>query len=53
MSVYTPHVYGGICGSLNVIDPHNLIGSDTIKRCDFVGVGVALLKEVYHCGGGL
>jgi hypothetical protein len=25
------------------------IGSDTIRRCAFVGVGVAFLKEVYHC----
>lgn len=39
--------------SLNVIGPHNLIGSVTIRRCGFVGVGMALLEEVYYCGGGL
>jgi hypothetical protein len=29
------------------------LGSGTIRRCDLVGVGVALLEEVCHCGGGL
>ena len=29
------------------------IGSDTIRRCGFVGIGVALLEEVCHCEGGL
>jgi hypothetical protein len=27
-------------------------GSGTIRRCDLVGVGVALLEEVCHCVGG-
>ena len=27
-----------------------LIGSDTIRRCDLVGIGVALLEEISHCG---
>jgi hypothetical protein len=27
-------------------------GSGTIRRCGLVGVGVALLKEVCHCGSG-
>ena len=31
---------------------HNLIGSGTIRRYDFVRVGMALLEEVCHCGGG-
>lgn len=31
------------CGNLNVIGPHNVIGSDTIRRCNFVRVGMALL----------
>ena len=34
-------VYGnqGVeCGSLNVIGPHNVIGSGSIRRCSFVGV---------------
>ena len=29
------------------------LGSGTIRRCGLVGVGVALLEEVHHCGGGL
>ena len=41
------------CGSLNVIGPHNLIGSGIIRKCGFVGVGIALLEEVCQCGGGL
>lgn len=28
-------------------------GSGTIRRCDLVGVGVALLEEMCHSGGGL
>ena len=28
-------------------------GSSTIRRCGLVGIGVALLKEVCDCGGGL
>ena len=27
-------------------------GNGAIKRCGFVGVGVALLEEVCHCEGG-
>jgi hypothetical protein len=23
-----------------------------IRRCDIIGGGIALLEEVYHCGGG-
>ena len=42
-----------MCGSLSVIGPHNLIGSGTIRRCGFVGVGMALLEEVCDCEGGL
>ena len=29
------------------------IGNDTIRRCIFVGPGMALLEEVCHCWGGL
>ena len=29
------------------------IGGGTIRRYGLVGVGVALLEEVCHCGGGL
>jgi hypothetical protein len=29
------------------------IGSSTIRRCGHVGIGVALMEEVCHCGGGL
>ena len=28
-------------------------GSGTSRRCGLVRVGVTLLEEVYHCGGGL
>ena len=41
------------CHYLNIIAPHTLIESGTLRRCVFVGVGVALLEEVHHCGGGL
>ena len=48
--------YGGQgleCGSLNVVGPCNLKGSVTLRRCDFVGVGMALLEEACHFGGRL
>jgi hypothetical protein len=35
----------GKCNDLNMLGP----GSGTIRRCGLVGVGVALLEEVYHC----
>ena len=41
--------HGMECGRLNVIDPHNLIGSGTVRRCGFVGVGIVLLEEACHC----
>lgn len=41
------------CGSLNVIDLHKLTWSGTLRRCGLAGVGVVLLEEVHHCGGGL
>lgn len=34
------------CGSLNTISSHNIIGSDTIRRCGYVGKDIALLEEV-------
>ena len=40
-------------GGLNVIGSHNLIGNDTIRRCDFVAVVMDLLEEEPHYGGGL
>jgi hypothetical protein len=36
------------CGDLNMLGS----GSDTIRRCGLIEVGVALLEEVCHCGGG-
>ena len=39
---------GRTCDGLNMLGP----GSGTIRRCGLVGVGVALLEEVCHCGGG-
>lgn len=29
--------------------PQNLVGNDTIRRCDFDGMGMALLEEEYLC----
>lgn len=34
------------CGSLNDIGSHNFIESVTIRKCDFVGVGMAWCCEV-------
>ena len=42
-----------VCGNLNIIGPHNLIGGGSIRMCGFVGVDMALLEEVCHCGCGL
>jgi hypothetical protein len=46
-----------MCGGLNKYGPHRLmclnawlIWSGTIRTCDLVGVGVALLEKVCHCG---
>ena len=41
------------CGNLNMIDLNKLIRYDTIRRCGFVGMNVAFLEEVCHCGCGL
>lgn len=48
------------CGGLNKnAPPHFMclnawpIESDNIRRYGLVGVGVALLEEMYHCGCGL
>jgi hypothetical protein len=48
-----------VCGGLNRNGPHRLkclnswpTGNGTIRRCGLGGVGVALLEEVCHCGGG-
>lgn len=41
------------CGSLNVIGPHEFIGSGFAMRCGFIEVCVALLEEVCPCGDGL
>ena len=42
-----------ICGSVNVVGPHELIKNGVIRRCGLVGVGIALLEEVCHLEGGL
>ena len=36
------------CGGLNTLGPE----SGTIRRCGLVGVGVALMEEVYHYRSG-
>ena len=38
-----------VCGGLNMFGT----GSGTIWRCGLVGVGVALMGEICHCGRGL
>ena len=42
-------------GGLNRYGPQNAwsIKSDMIRRHGLAGVGVTLLEEVCHCGGGL
>jgi hypothetical protein len=49
-----------MCGDLNRNGPQTLmclnachIGHGTIRSCGLMGVGVALLEEVCHCGGRL
>jgi hypothetical protein len=49
-----------VSGALSKYGLHRLMcvnawpmGSGTIRRCGFVGVCVALLEEVCHCGGRL
>ena len=37
--------YYGSC----ITGPHNLIGSGTIRKCDFVGVGIVLLEKLCQC----
>lgn len=48
------------CSGLTRYDPHRLmclnawpIGSDTIRWCGLLRIGVALLEKVCHCGDGL
>jgi hypothetical protein len=48
------------CGNLSTNGPHRLMclnawptGSNTIRRRVLVGIHVALIEEVCHCGGGL
>ena len=49
-----------VCGGLNRSGPHRLmylnawlIESGTLRRCGLVGVSVAFLGVVCHCGGRL
>ena len=52
--------YGGQgveCAGLNKFSPYRLMclnawptGNGTIRRCGLIGVGVALLEEMCHCG---
>lgn len=45
-------LYRDMCGSLNIIDPHTLIGTDTVRRYGFVGVGMVFVEEMYQGGDG-
>lgn len=50
MILLQPYGSQGVeCGSSNLIGPQNLIGNGTIRRCDFDGMSMALLEEVYLC----
>ena len=40
-------------GSLNVFGPHKFIENGSTRKCGMVGVDMALLEEVCHCGSGL
>ena len=40
------------CGGLNVIAPHTLIGSSTIRRWSFVRLGMTLLEKCVTVGVG-
>lgn len=51
--IYCLEVKESECGGLNVFGPHKLTGNGTIRRCGFAGVGMTLLEQVCHCGGGL
>jgi len=44
----------GYLASFDPCDGLNMLaqGSGTIRRFGLVGVGVALLEEVHHCGSG-
>lgn len=41
------------CDIFNAIGTHKLIESVTIRKCNFVEIGIALLEEEYHYGGRL
>ena len=36
-----------------MIDSHILMGSGINRRCGFVGVSMAFLEDVCHCGVGM
>ena len=57
---YKPNKLLPPCSGLNRFGVHGsrclnawLIGSDITKSCVLVGIGMTLLEEVCHCGGGL
>ena len=41
------------CDIFNVIGTHKFIESGTIRKCNFVEIGIALFEEEYHYGDGL
>lgn len=36
------------CSGLNMLGPR----SGTVRRCGLVGIGMALIQKVCHCGSG-
>ena len=51
LQVYEDWAVKGV--SLNIICPHHFIESDTTRRYNFVGLGMALLEGGCHFRGGL
>lgn len=41
------------CSILNGSDPHKLLRHGNFRTCGFVGIVVALLEGMCHCGSGL
>ena len=59
-TIFSKFAFVCICGGLSRFGPHRLMGLNawsmrkgTIRRYVLVGVGVAFLEEVCHCGSGL
>lgn len=43
----------GRCSSLKGIGSNNFRGTDIVGRFGFIGVEIAFLEKLCHCGGGI